>query len=50
VISYSDGSRYEGFFEKGQRHGPGRWIIAGVTQGENSIRNVEYADGVEIKN
>ena len=45
VIAYNDGSRYEGYFQKGYRHGPGRWIIAGVIHGEVAIRDVDYANG-----
>ena len=50
VLAYTDGSRYEGFFKNGTRHGPGRWIMAGCTRRETAVRYVEFENGKEKVN
>lgn len=45
-----DGSRFEGFYVGGQRHGPGRWIIAGLQPGERPVREGTFENGEEKAN
>jgi len=50
VVAYTDGSRFEGFYSAGKRHGPGRWIIAGLQPGEIPYREADFENGVEKVN